>query len=332
MPLCSVILVNWNGRAHLPACLAALARQSFRNFEVVLVDNGSTDGSIEYLRERHPEVLLVCLGRNTGFAAGCNAGISKARGEYLIFLNNDTEAETTWLEELVSAARDHPAAGFFASKILFFDDHSRIDSAGDELGTNGVAQKRGHRRADAGFEKSEPVFGACAAAALYRRNVLAEIGGFDEDFFLIFEDADLSFRAQLAGYSCVFVPSARVYHKSNASIGTLSETYVYYGHRNLEFVFFQNMPASLLLRFLPTHLLYDALALLHFAARGRAGAFLRAKASAFREIPAILRKRRRVQRSRRRTPREVRALVSPGWLKDRWRLRRLRPLKAETPQ
>jgi len=285
-----------------------------------VVDNGSTDGSIDYLRTRS-DVRLICQGENSGFAAASNAGIAASRGEYVVFLNNDTEAESSWLEALVSAIRNRADIGFCASKILFFDDRSRIDSAGDELSSNGVVQKRGHRKPDVGFDRPEPIFSACGGAALFRRSVLDDIGGFDEDFFLIFEDADLSFRAQLYGYSGLFVPAARIYHKGNASIGTLSETYVYYGHRNLEFVYLQNMPMALLLRSLPAHLLYDLLAMVYFASRRRLKPFLRAKAAVIGALPRVLKRRRQIQRRRRISAADAGSLITPGWLGERWRLR-----------
>lgn len=331
MPACSVVIVNWNGLRHLEACLCSLRAQTFRDFEVIVVDNGSTDGSIDYVRSKFPDVRLICQGRNSGFAAASNAGIAASQGEFVVFLNNDTETDPSWLEELLSTIQSRPDIGFCASKILFFDDRNRIDSAGDELSSNGVVQKRGHRKPDVGFDQLQPIFSACGGAALFRRSVLDDIGGFDEDFFLIFEDADLSFRAQLAGYSGLFVPTARIYHKGNASIGTLSDTYVYYGHRNLEFVYLQNMPTALLLRSLPAHLLYDVLAMFYFASRRRLKPFLRAKAAVIRALPTILKKRARIQRGRKISNVRARSLITSGWLGERWRLRMKHRLSTGAP-
>jgi GT2 family glycosyltransferase len=317
MPTCSVIVVNWNGRHHLETCLTALRNQSFTDFEVILVDNGSSDGSLELVRSSHPWVEILALPENRGFCGGNNEGIRRARGRYIALLNNDTEADKDWLRELV-AALERDEAGFCASRILLFAERDVLDSAGDYFAVNGVAGKRGHGRKAASYPKSEEVFGACAAAALYRRSMLEDIGLFDEDFFLIFEDADLSFRARSAGYRCLYVAEARVFHKTNASIGTYSPTYVYYGQRNLEFVYLKNMPLSLLLKYLPVHLFYDLLALAFFTSRGRLGSFLRAKLAVLRSLPALLRKRRLVQARRVVTSTELERLFTRSWLSQRW--------------
>lgn len=317
-PACSVVVVNWNGRHHLDACLGALRRQTFRDFEVLLVDNGSSDGSLELVRASYPWVELVALPDNRGFSGGNNEGIRRARGRYVALLNNDTEVEPDWLAELVGAIEARADVGLCASQVLFFDRRDTLDSAGDYFGTNGVAGKRGHLEPAARYPEPQEVFGACAAAALYRRSLLDQIGLLDEDFFLIFEDADLSFRARLAGHRCLYVPSARVYHKTNASIGTYSHTYVYYGQRNVEYVYLQNMPLPLLLKYLPAHLFYGLLAAAFFASRGRLWSFLRAKAAVLASLPAVLRKRRLVQSRRVVTIAELDRLFSRGWLARRW--------------
>lgn len=317
-PACSVIVVNWNGRHHLDACLGALGRQSFTDFETLLVDNGSTDGSPELVRSAYPWVRLLPLPENRGFAGGNNEGIRRARGRYVALLNNDTEAEPDWLAELVAALERRGDIAFCASRVLLFDRRDTLDSAGDYFADNGVAGKRGHLEPASRYSEPEEVFGACAAAVLYRRSLLEDVGLLDEDFFLIFEDADLSFRARNAGHRCLYVPTARVYHKTNASIGTYSPTYVYYGQRNLELVYLQNMPLGLLLKYLPMHLFYDALALGFFARRGRLWAFLRAKAAVLGSLPAILRKRRLVQARRVLPAAELERLFTRGWLARRW--------------
>jgi len=318
MPACTVVVVNWNGRHHLGTCLTALQRQSFRDFEVILVDNGSRDGSVEHVRSAHPWVDLVTLPDNRGFCGGNNEGIRRAHGRYIALLNNDTEADPDWLGELVTALETHPQVGFCASRVLLFDDRDVLDSAGDYFAINGVAGKRGHLQKATLYPRTEEVFGACAAAALYRRSMLEDIGLLDEDFFLVFEDADLSFRARNAGYGCLYVATARVYHKTNASIGTYSPTYVYYGQRNLEFVYLKNMPLVLLLKYLPVHLFYDLLAMAFFASQGRLWPFLRAKAAALWGLPAVLRKRRVVQSRRVVSPAALEGLFARRWLSQRW--------------
>lgn len=317
MLTCSVIIVNWNGRHHLDACLSSLRSQRFTDFEVILVDNGSSDGSVEHVRRHHPWVRIVALPENRGFCGGNNEGIRQAHGRYLALLNNDTEADPEWLGELV-AALEREEVGFCASQIRLFDRRDRLDSAGDVFAINGVASKRGHGEEASRYAEPREVFGASAAAALYRRSMLEDIGLLDQDFFLVFEDADLSFRARNAGYRCAYVPTARVYHKANASIGTYSHTYVYYGHRNLELAWLKNMPGPLLLKYLPVHVAYDLLALVFFAAQGRLGSFLRAKGAALRRLPATLRKRRDIQSRRAVCARQIDALLERGWLSRRW--------------
>ncbi len=203
------------------------------------------------MRHEFPWVQLHALKRNLMFCAGNNAGIRNSLGRYVVLLNNDTEVEIDWLSELVAAAEANPEAGSFASLMLMFDDRQVLDSAGNEYAASGAAAKRGHLSRADGFDKPAKVFGACAGAALYRRAMLDDIGLLDEDIAMVFEDVDLGFRAQLAGYACLYVPTARAYHKVNASIGTYSRDYVYYGQRNIELVYFKNMPARLLLRYLP---------------------------------------------------------------------------------
>jgi GT2 family glycosyltransferase len=328
MPTCSVIVLNWNGRHHLRACLESLRRQTYSDFEVILVDNGSTDGSAEYVRHEFPWVRLHALERNLMFCAGNNAGIRNSLGRYVVLLNNDTEVEIDWLFELVAAAEANPEAGSFASRMLIFDDRQVLDSAGNEYAASGAAAKRGHLSRADGFDKPAQVFGACAGAALYRRAMLDDIGLLDEDITMVFEDVDIGFRAQLAGYGCLYVPTARAYHKVNASIGTFSRDYVYYGQRNIEFVFFKNMPARLLLRHLPGHILYNALALAFFASRWSLGAYLNAKIDAVFALPRILRKRRRIQSGRRVSDRTIAQLFAHGWIKQRWVEKRPRALRS----
>ena len=317
-PTCSVIVLNWNGRHHLSVCLESIRLQTYTDKEVILVDNGSTDGSQDFVRSEFPWVRLLLLGRNEGFCAGNNAGIRSSRGKYVVLLNNDTELEPDWLAELVAAAEAAPEAGSFASQMRMYDRRDTLDAAGIEYATCGVAAKRGCLAPSRDYGNPVSVFGASAGAALYRRTMLDHIGLLDENFFLIFEDVDLSFRAQLAGYPCRYIPGARMYHKVNATIGRYSAQYVFYGHRNLEFVYLKNMPAKLLARTLPAHLFYDFAALLFFASRRRLGSFLRAKLAVLRALPLIWRQRRVIQASRRVPDQTIELLLTSTWLRQRW--------------
>lgn len=313
-PTVSVVVVNWNGRKYLEACLTSLQEQTFDDFETIVVDNGSTDGSVNLVREEFPDVRLVALNCNRGFCGGNNIGIRHAHGDYVALLNNDTEVEADWLANLVEII-ETTDADFCASKMLLYDQPKRIDTAGDYYSKLGVAGKRGHLEDESKFQRRERVFGACAGAALYDMEMLSDIGLLDEDFFQNYEDVDLSFRARLRGYECVFVPDAVVYHHLNASIGAESEEYVYYTQRNLEYVYIKNVPLSLLVRSLPYHFIYNFLALVYFTSQGRGKAFVSGKLRVLFELPALLRKRWRIQRRRNVSPSTIESAIRIGNLR-----------------
>lgn len=244
-PIVSVIIPHWNGKQHLPACLDALRRQTFPRHEVILVDNGSSDGSQDLVRHEYPAVRLLELGRNLGFTGACNAGFRVAHGDYVALLNNDTEAHPAWLETLVDAFQRYPNAGILASKLLLFDRRDHIHAAGDYYRVDGIPGNRGVWQKDEGqFEREEEVFGACGAAAAYRRTMLHETGFLDDDFYFSCEDVDISWRAQLTGWRVMYLPQAIVYHKLKATGGSVTGSY--YDGRNFLFVIWKNYPASLL--------------------------------------------------------------------------------------
>jgi hypothetical protein len=294
----SVIVLNWNGKAYLKECLDSLRNQTFKNFEVILVDNGSTDGSIEYIKNNFPEVRILALEKNVGFSKGNNEGIKISQGEYVVLLNNDTRADRFWLEELYKAISKNPRIGFCASKIIFYSDQEKIDAAGDGYSLCGAPFKRGNFEHRDKYTKEEEVFGACAAAAIYRKSMLNDIGLLDEDFFMGFEDSDLSFRAQLRGYKCLYVPKAIVFHRGSATIGKLSNLQVYYGQRNVEYVYIKNMPTALIFRYFFFHLIYNLGAFLFFLLKGRGLVFLKAKLSVLMNLRELLKKREIIQRNR----------------------------------
>ena len=241
----SIIIPNWNGAHHLTTCLDSLRRQSYPDFEVIVVDNGSTDGSLELLARGYPEVRVVALPENRGFAGGVNAGIREAQGEIIAVFNNDAEADSRWLEELAEALARHPEAGAVTPKVLLFDWREVINTAGDFYGVDGVPGNRGVWQRDEGqFDREEYVFGAAGVAAAYRRAMLDEVGLFDEEFFSFCEDVDLAWRAQLAGWKCIYVPQAVVYHKLSATGG--GKIASYYCGRNFIYVMAKNYPTTLL--------------------------------------------------------------------------------------
>ena len=314
----SVIVVNFNGRHHLETCLTAAEQQDVP-CEIVLVDNGSTDGSVGFVRERFPAVKIVELDSNHGFAAGNNAGARVARGRYFAFLNNDTRADVSWLRTLVTAINTAPDIGSVASRIVYMHDASIVDSAGDGLLRSGGAFKHGHGQPADQVATPREVFGACGAACLFRRDVFEEVGGFDEDFFVSHEDVDLSYRTRLHGYRCVYAPAARVEHAGSATLGRVSRTAVFHAQRNLEWLYLKNTPWPLLVRTVPSHLAYDVAAAVYFTSIGLFRPFLAGKWAALKGARRAWRKRRVVQRSRTVPSEAIWAQLEPRWLAGKMR-------------
>jgi GT2 family glycosyltransferase len=320
MPEISVIVVNWNGKCLLGDCLSALRQQTFRDFETILVDNGSEDDSVEYVRTQFPEVKMVPLAENRGFAGGNIAGHEHAGGDLIVLLNNDTEAHPKWLEEIHRASLAYPKAGSFASKMLYFDDRGRVENCGFDMGIMGATLDLGRDKPD-GPDWAQPrkVFGGCGGAVAYRRRMLQDIGFLDPEFFMIYEDVDLSFRAQLRGYECVYVPSAIVYHRYRVTIGKAPLRQVFYAQRNIEFVYLKNMPLGLMVRSAPQRLAYEVGSAVYFAQQGAGSTFLRAKLDVLRCLPSILRKRWEIQRRKTATNADMRATMRGSLFSAKWK-------------
>ncbi len=318
-PMISVIIVNWNGKQFLDVCLSSLRDQTFPDFEIIFVDNGSEDGSVDFVRREFSEVRIVALTQNLGFAGGNIAGYREARGEIIVLLNNDTKAHPDWLMHIANAVEQHPEAGSFACKMLYFDEPGKIENCGFNLDLSGATVELGRDELDsAKWTQVRSVFGACGGAAVYRRAMLADVGFLDSDFFLIYEDVDLAFRAQLGGYSCLLLPNAIVYHRYRASIGRHSFTHVYYSQRNIELLYLKNMPLALMLISLPRRFLYEVGAALYFLKAGSIRGFLRAKGHALWLLPSLWRSRRRIAQSRKITVRQLRMLMTATSLSTKW--------------
>jgi GT2 family glycosyltransferase len=326
-PMCkvSIIIVNWNGLEHLATCLDSLAAQTFRDFEVILVDNGSADGSVAFLRERYPWVRLVPLTENTGFATGNNRGLDHARGEYIVTLNNDTRAEPDWLEILVGVADRHPQAGMIGSRICSFADPDVIDSIGMGICRDGMARGmfRNRRWTSLRLPEVEEILFPSACAALYKRAMIAETGFFDDDFFAYAEDVDLGMRGRLAGWEAVAATQAVVHHKYSQTSGTLSPFKVYLVERNHYWMAVKNFPCRHLLA-LPFFTIwrYGEQARAVLAGDGTGGEFragdsrgelikalLKGVYDSLRGMPQVLRKRRLVMQGRKLPLREFAMLM-----------------------
>jgi len=321
-PDTSIVIVTWNGRQYLDDCLTAAQAQHGADAEIVLVDNGSSDGTPAHVQARFPGVRVVALGANHGFAGGCNIGAREARGAYVAFLNNDTIADPGWLRALRAGVDPASRSLLVTSRVVYMHDPNLVDSAGDGAFRWGGAYKRLHGQSVERAALPQEVFGVCGAACLMPKTVFEELGGFDEDFFASHEDVDLSYRARLRGYRCRYVPDAIVRHHGSASIGTISRFAVFQGQRNLEWVFLKNTPGSLLLRTLPGHLLYNAAAAAHFTRLGLLGTFLKAKAAAVAALPAVMRKRTAIQASALVGSPAIEEHLDRGWLTAKVREKR----------
>ena len=299
-PLVSVVIPNWNGREFLPACLDSLRAQTYPHIEIILVDNASVDGSPEMVEEQHPEVRVLRLPENRGFTGACNTGLRAAGGEIAVLLNNDTEAAPDWVEQVVGAFKRHPQAGMVASKMLLYDQRDMLHTAGDFYRVDGRAGNRGVWQKDSErFSHEEYIFSACGGSAAYRRVMLDAVGLLDEDFFFSMEDVDLAWRAQLAGWRCVYVPRAVVYHRLAATGGDVTASF--YDGRNMLWVIAKNYPGPLLRKHwravvrAQARLAWEALK----AWRGRAArARLRGMLAGLVTLPRALRKRRSIQAAR----------------------------------
>jgi len=294
----SIIIVNWNGKRLLSECLNGVKEQTHKSFCTILVDNGSNDGSVDFVKHHYPDVKVIELRENLGFSKANNIALRGVETQYVALLNNDAVPDRRWLEMLIDSLEAFPNAGFAASKMLLYENPERIDRAGDAYTIAGVGLLRGRGETSGCYRQKEWIFGACAGAALYRCGMLQDIGLFDEDFFLVHEDVDLSFRAQLRGYKCLYVPEAVVYHKASKSIVHDSSASVYYGHRNLEWAYIQNMPGWLIVKTIIPHIIYDMGAFFYFTTSGNVLPFVKAKYHAAKGLKRALEKRRRIQDSR----------------------------------
>ncbi len=302
MPRIQVIIPNWNGCHLLPRCLDALStKQTFKDFAITVVDNGSTDGSVAWLREHAPSVQVIVNTTNQGFAAAINQGIRASDSEYIATLNNDTEPEPGWLEALVVAADSNDQVGMCASKMLFANAPHLINSAGICIDPVGIAWDCRGGEPDRASESEEPieVFGPCAGAALYRRAMLEDVGLFDEDFFAYLEDVDLAWRARLAGWRALYVSAARVYHVHSGTLGECSPFKSFLLGRNKVWLIAKNYPMPQLAFYLPLILFYDLAAVFYALIVRRDLHALRGRWAGLLGLPKMLAKRCQVQAQRR---------------------------------
>lgn len=307
-PKVSVIIINWNGKRFLKDCLDSVLNQTYPNYEIILVDNGSIDGSVEFVEKNYPEVKLIKNEKNLGFAEGNNVGIRKAlknpKIEYVALLNNDMRVDQKWLESLVDAQAD-----IAQSQILTSD--GKISATGILYSRNGLAFDRRSTHYD-----KEP-FGASGGAVLYKGEVLEDVGVntefFDKDFFCYSEDVDFSFRARLRGWKVKYAPQSIVYHKGSMTAGRESKFGIYFNHRNNVWVIVKNMPTKLLFKYFWKILLAQAGFVFLHLLRGH-GIILKAKIDAIIQIPRMLKKREIIQKGRTISGKELDTRFVDKWV------------------
>lgn len=267
-PKITVVVVNYNSGDYLRGCIASLSRQTYSNFETIVVDNISSDGSLDLIEERPERLTILKQSENLGFAGGNNVGAAAGSGKWLALLNPDAEAEPDWLEAMMRAIAEHPRHRMVASLQINLHDPSKLDGAGDNYLAYGYAWRGGFGHSASKVPAAGECFGPCGAAALYPREAFLSAGGFDERYFCYHEDVDIAFRLRLFGETCQFVPTARVRHAGSAVTGRSSYFSVFHGVRNGVWTYVKNMPGGWLILTLPVWLAGAILLLIRGAARG----------------------------------------------------------------
>jgi GT2 family glycosyltransferase len=312
-PRVTVIVPNWNGKDLIGDTLKSLKRQSLKDFATLVVDNGSTDGSADYLEQHYPDVTTIRLSRNLGFAGGVNEGILQAKTPYIALLNNDAIADQDWLKNLVAALDNHPRVAIAASMMLQKSHPDRIDSAGEEYSKWGLPFPAGRGEITKTYHPKKSICAASGGASIYRSEVLEQIGLFDESFFAYYEDVDISLRARMAGYDISLVPEAIVYHAISATTKELGHFGRYQVIKNSNLLFYKNLPAPLLFRLLPGFILVQLVLLLGAIRHGAALEAARAYVMVALNIPSLCRKRRKIQTQRKITINQLSVCMTTKW-------------------
>ena len=310
----ALVIVNYYSAQYLQRCLACVAAQSVTPHRVIIINNGDNHGALDFVQSNYSSWEVISPG-NIGFAAANNRALQILNdSEWIALLNPDAFPEKDWLATLMEAANKSPDIKIFSSQLYSASDARFIDGEGDCYHLSGIAWRINHNRTVQNALRGEKIFSPCAAAAMYRRSSLLDIGGFDENYFCYFEDVDLGFRLRLRGYEVMHVPESIVYHVgggSSKSVG-LNDFAIYHGHRNLVWTYVKNMPGYLFWLFLPAHLLMNIFTILFFISKGKARVILRAKKDAIKQLPRVWAQRREIQRTRTVTPSSILKHLSFG--------------------
>jgi GT2 family glycosyltransferase len=330
-PRVTAVVLTYNRRDLLDVILPTLERQTIEDLRVIVVDDGSHDGSAEYVRERWPAMEVLALEQNVGVTAAMNRGLEAAVScEYVALLNNDLELSPDFLALLVNTLDGHPEAASATGKLLSFHDRGRLDGAGDKFMWSVAATRRGYGERDVGqYDRPEAVFSPCAGAALYRRAAFDVVGTFDEDFFAYLEDVDWGLRAQLTGFSARYEPRAVAFHMGGATTQAQSRRFFRLQRRNQIWLVAKNYPAPALVRHAGKLVLHQGSWIVSAAREGALREQLAALAAALRGLPGVMRKRRAVQATRRVSFAQLDAVVSPEPYAGDSLARRLRSIGGE---
>jgi GT2 family glycosyltransferase/tetratricopeptide (TPR) repeat protein len=306
----SIVVPNWNGMRFVGMCLDSLAQLDFDGHEVIVVDNGSRDGSSEMIEEQYPWVRLLKMPDNMGFAIACNEGIKASNAEYIVLLNNDIEVTHDWLKELYEGMERHPECGMGTTKMMFLDNRDVFYNTGDLFHSWSAGGGRGQGEKDNGqYEEEDYVFGACAGAGIYRREFFNQVGLFDEDFFIFAEDVDLNMRGQLKGLKAVYLPKAKVFHIGTATVGLYSDRYVYLCKRNDIWVLIKNYSLSLYFKYLFSIWKHQFADIKYFTYRGQGQVLLKSKWDALKMLPQMLVRRCQIQTKRSAPDEQIEKLI-----------------------
>lgn len=302
----SVVVLNWNGEKFLQNCFSSMSKQTYRDYETILVDNGSTDGSVEYVMKNFPKVRVIKNKKNLGFAEGNNVGIRNAKGEYIILLNNDIKLHKDFIKEIVKVADSNRNIGMIAPKMVYFDTDN-IDTLGLRIFKSGLS-----------WDTKEPsevskCIGPCAGAALYRKKMLEDIkingDYFEKDFFIYCEDLDLGLRAKAMNWNFGYAPKAIVHHLHSATMRKQKDKSIYLSNRNSIWVIIRNFPTRVLIRNLPWILVAQIASVLVHIKRGKTKVIFKSKFDSFKYLNRVLRKRKIIQSKRKISEKEFQVLL-----------------------